>query len=398
MNTDLRGESPDIRDASEKSDKKMFRGSFAISLLVHGIVLLIIGSIVIVPGAVRRLMPVATVAPPPIEVPEPPKLEEIPPDASPDAGGSPIGDQAPEASASQDAAQMDALVVDSATASSPRLNASPGASTITSNVFKQGGGGGQGGSGGGTGSGIGRGSGKGTTFFGAAQKFDNSLEGRFFDLKQSPARVATPGSPGGPLGNTILKEFVESGFDEVKFGNKYYSPSIHLFASHIFIPTIPATLGPKFFNVEKTVKPNAYIIHYKGLVAPPASGTYRFMGSADDWLAVALDGKVVFEGSLQDGIFTSWKTSSDGGDWIDWKSNDFKRLDIVIGERPGGVSHFWLFIQEQGREYAKGGNGRPVLPVFRVDNVKVELPPGTDPGTYPEFAQDGPVFKVKAIK
>jgi len=378
------------RNSAEQSDKKMVRGSFAVSLFIHAIILLLIGSIVVVPGAIQKLMPVASVPTAPVDIPQPPKIDEAPPqDQSLDTGGTPISDVPQAATPSQDSTQPDALVMDSPAPMAPRMMTSSGPSSIASDVFKQGG---QGGSGGGAGgSGIGKGIMAGKTLFGSNQKVVKALEGRFYDLKQTPGRSPTPGNAVS-LGNSILKGFVESGFDDSIFGSKYYSPSVRLYASHIFVPVISAALGPEYFNVAKTVKPNAYIIHYVGYVAPPTTGVYRFMGKADDWLAVALNGKVVFEGSLGDGKFTSWKPEDSkdfGGDWIQWGAHDFKKIDIVIGERPGGISYYNLFIQEKGKVYP--GN---VLPIFRVDDEKVELPPGS---SYPEFSL-GPVFKVKDKK
>jgi hypothetical protein len=39
------------------------------------------------------------------------------------------------------------------------------------------------------------------------------------------------------------------------------------------------------------VQPSNWIIHYKGQVSPPSAGTYRFWGTADDLIAVAVNGK-----------------------------------------------------------------------------------------------------------
>lgn len=415
-------------DKTEPADKKMMRGSFAISLLVHGTILLLLGSIIIVPGVVRQMSHIAQVAPPP-SLPEAPKMEEEEtPDAakSDDGGGSPIGDVPdPSSTSTTQDATMDALTVNSPVSAGPSMNASSGASSVPG-AFA----GGKGGSGGGTGTGVGRGSGsgvgRGTGFklFGSKEKLDDSFIGRFYDLKQDRSRKKT--NPDTPK---IWKDFVAGSFSASKLSN-YFSPPDVLYATYVMVPIMQADAAPKAYNVEKEVEPTNWGVHYQAMVAPTVDGTYRFDGVADDYLVVGINSHVVLDGSLTvawmptstadpvsfvgplpKGLEASnWKNKEPRihnfggswypivpGDWIEWKANDFKKMDILISERPGGQFCAILLIEEKGKTYETGPDGCPILPLFRVDPARVEMPADIDKRTYPAFIM-GPIFKAKHLR
>jgi hypothetical protein len=71
-----------------------------------------------------------------------------------------------------------------------------------------------------------------------------------------------------------------------------------------------ATEGPKAFDVAKDVQPRMWVVHYKGIVTPPESGTYHFVGGGDDTLFVKFDGKNVLDGST---VFQTGPEGSKGG-------------------------------------------------------------------------------------
>lgn len=419
--------------SGDEKDKKVVGGSFAISLLVHGMILLLIGSIIIVPGVVKKMTQITAVAPPPTVIPEPPKMEESPDVKSDDGGGSPITDT-PEnvpANTSKDTdATVDALTVVSPTSTGPSMNASPGASSANVGAFTSG----RGGSGGGTGTGIGKGAGAGKgTFFGSTEKLDNSLIGKFYDLKQTTSQKPTLLGAGGwdaqacAQNGIALHEFVHSGFSAATL-SKYFSPKLVLYAPYVFVPGMPADKAPEAFNVQNEVKPSHWVVHYQAMVAPQEDGVYRFTGFADDYLIIGVNGKEVLDGSLpidwlehgrlegKTWIATEWRHHSaeppypvprgrpandslhlNPGDWIEWKANDFKKLDIAFGECPGGLFCGYIFIERKGDKYEKGTNGAPILPIFRIGDAKVSFGPDVNPDTYPEFSY-GPIFKAKHIQ
>lgn len=386
-----------LQNSDEKSDKKMVQGSFAVSLILHGILLLIIGSLVIVPGAIKKYMPVTAAQVAPVQIPEPPKIDDaVPAEQSVDAGGSPIGDvPEPSSTSTSTDTTMDALTIASPASTGPSMNATPGTSSIPG-AFN----GGKGGFGGGTGTGIGTGSGPGVgkmsrTLFGSTAKSKESLEGHFYDLKQSKDKVELPGGPEARA--KAIEEFITSGFSPAKL-QTFFQASSALYTTHIFFPNMNTTEAPKAFNVEKDVKPSGWIAHYQAVVAPPTSGMWRFVGWGDDFLVVGVNRKVVLDGSIW-GLNVEGKVDTlpgmfgVAGNWIDWKADEFRKVDIVIGDHIPINFGGWLYVQKKD-EPPRAGETTPPLYLFRITNTKVALPKNVL-GTHPPILDDGPVFKTK---
>lgn len=399
------------KEKSDTQEKKMIGGSFAVSLVVHAILLLIIGSIVIVPAAMEKIMPVTSVAPPPMDIPEPPPMDDSTPADSLEEEGTPISEVKEAATSREEttASELDALVVDSPLANAPRLNASSGTGALSSDVFAERSA--PSGSGG-TGN---RGTGKGgrTTFFGSQEKFDNSMIGKFYDLKQTRSRTPSTGDSA-----VVLRDFFASGFTPAKLKD-YFSPSQLLYAPYIFLPWMKADEAPKAYGVEKDVKPSRWVAHYRALVAPPTDGTFRFVGVADDFLVVGINGQVVLDGSYpvvskpdksDSWALTAWRPKDPTfrvrgsaipmayGDWIEWRASEFKKIDVLVGEWPGGQFYAYLLIQQKGKNYKTGDNNSPILSLFRLDGAKIEFPPEIlKANNYPEYST-GPIFKAKHVQ
>jgi|GEM_PF-510987 len=399
------------KNVEDKTEKKMIRSSFAVSLFIHALVLLIIGSIVIVPGAVQKLLPVTSVPTTPVDIPQPPKMEEAAPmDQSLDPGSSPISDQPQNAAPTPDTAKADALVLDTPSSMGPRMDASPGASaTITSDVFKQGGQGGSSGNDSGSGLSLGRGLGK-ATLFGNTEKIDSSLVGKIYDFKQDH-----DGRPQKFDVGKDIQAIIRSGFSHGEL-EKYFSPKTVLYSTHLYMPTFSADEGPKAFGVEKTIQPVNFMVYYHGYIAPPHDLTFRFVGYGDDWLIVTINHKVVLDGSFTTTCcahspdirtytrtFFSWNPPTDYcaspyhpayGEWITWPANEYRSIDILISETGGAVSAYDLQIQEKDHPYEKGTQGRsqgePILPLFRVASDEPEVNKN-----FYLFKDGGPIFKAK---
>lgn len=407
---------------ADSADKKMMGGSFAVSFLIHGTVLLLVSGFILVPAIKRTPLPITPVTIRQDFLPEPPK--EIPPDESKQSDGgngsplnnepidNPIQPQAKEAG-------PDILVTPNSLNHSPRVSVGAGGVSSINGAFSNGR------PGPGTGPGLG-GPGLGVvrkTIFnpiGSKDKSDNSFVGRFYDLKQDRSRK----SKGFPDTPKILKDFITSDFSTSKLSN-FFSPPDPLYAPYIMVPVMPADVAPKAYNVEKEVQPTNWLVHYQAMVAPTVDGTYRFDGVADDYLVVGVNGKVILDGSLsvawgpsslhphpdvKGTEATNWKNKEPllpsfrnswypivPGDWVEWKAGEFKKMDIVISERPGGQFCAILLIEEKGKVYQNGSDGCPILPVFRVDSATVQLPAEIDKRTYPEFIM-GPVFKARHVK
>ncbi len=272
------------------------------------------------------------------------------------------------------------------------------------------------GTGQGGGEGGGGGNGAGLNLFGL-RTGGAGLLGTFFDLKQTPNRRPTKigENSGRGLSKEAQKEYqvavsqyIKNGMDDRALTSRYFKGAIPLYATQIFIPRMLAKEGPKAFNLESQVEPSRWIVHYKGAVIAPESGTYRFVGVCDDVMVVRFDGRIVLDcGSMYatdrpparffafDGLEAmmgggSWFKGCGEGSAFDVEAGQTYPIDIVIGEWPGGEFKAYLQILKEGMEYQKDSKNNPILPLFRVAPGKTPTPAK---GTAPVFMPDGPIWK-----
>jgi hypothetical protein len=233
--------------------------------------------------------------------------------------------------------------------------------------------------------------------FGGKKASEAALMGVLYDLKQTQQGAPTGVDASGYV--DVLDEFVTMGFDEDVL-NRFYRVSRPRYATEIFIPLINADVAPKAFGVDRFVKPSRWVIHYKGQVAPPEDGVYRFWGYADDMLLAGVNGKLVLEGSRGDCRVKSmnFKPSENGGlsgandslragHWMQLKASEPVDLDILIGERPGGGFCAFLLVEKQGQVYEKKGQ-YPIVPIFQVAPHDTEVT-----GEAPPFAKGFPPWR-----
>jgi len=264
---------------------------------------------------------------------------------------------------------------------------------------------GSGGMGGGSGSGGG-----GIPFFGVRNA--QGLAGTFYDLKQTPDRKPTgigtnPGKV--PYHDTqyeeVVKHFVRGGFSPQSLEH-YFQGSVPIYAQQIFVPGIKADDGPKAFGLEKDVRPSRWIVVYRGKVIAPDSGSYRFVGWADDVIVVRFNHNLVLDGSFAN--VSDWKRKKVYhydfphrgfayagfvvGDAVSVTKGEAYDIEVMIGESPGGDFFAQLLMEKVGEKYDKDKAGNPILPVFRVANVPT---PDTSKsnGSVPT-APNGPVWTV----
>jgi hypothetical protein len=216
-----------------------------------------------------------------------------------------------------------------------------------------------------------------TTAFGSDRRGTAALVGIFYDLKQSQQRVALPGS--GRDYAKIVDEFLVSGLDEGLL-NRFFRAGRPLYTTQIATGRLNAEAAPKAFGVEGVVQPRLWVVHYKGQVAPPEDGVYRFVGAADDMLAVTIERKVVLVGNHPATKFPvlNWQRAVDPGpkpaahegaiygDWIELRAGRPVDIDILVGERPGGIFNALLLYQKKGEVYPLTKKGEVVLPLFQI--------------------------------
>ncbi|MEI7962405.1 MAG: hypothetical protein WCI42_01080 [Verrucomicrobiota bacterium] len=232
----------------------------------------------------------------------------------------------------------------------------------------------------------------GLTAFGFKGKA-KGLVGRLYDLKQTPDHHPTAITD-RPKHNEVMIEFLK-GWDE-KVLERYYKATNTVTALQVFIPLMDADKAPAAFGAEKEIAPSHWIIHYKGTVRAPKSGTFRFTGYADDAMAVRFDRKNAFIGGLlredetsfYGGTYPKQTYDRPVGPWFTVQSGDKYPIEIMISEVPGGKFEAFLQIEEQNpvHPYPKKtygeGSGNPALPVFALMKG-LPLPPYEPPSTTP---------------
>jgi hypothetical protein len=234
-----------------------------------------------------------------------------------------------------------------------------------------------------------------SSVFGHHERKGATLIGIFYDLKQTQQREPIPDFARRYV--IEIDAFLSSGFDEALF-NRFFRAALPLYTTQFSMPRMNADAAPKAFGVEGLVKPKYWVIHYKGQIAPPVDGTYRFVGNFDDLLIVAINRKVVLDGSRPDTRMKNlaWKEAADKGptvaantlakygDWVDLKADQPVDIDILIGERPGGFFHGVLLYEKKGESYGVNAKGQAVLPLFQL---------APNPGKDATFTTDRPVWK-----
>lgn len=379
---------------------------FLIAIAVHLLALLAVGSVVIFKGG----NPLAMFTGEKVESgdagpesPAPPASEE----PTPQEDSAPMAETTPTPTEITETTEILSLSTPSPT---PSFTPTTPAKTSTLPSMGSGSSAGKGGSAGGGGPKRAR-TGKGS-LFGFDETLEDDLIGTMYDLKlESSGKKATGlGDSDTDFYKAVRGLLAGNRVNESAL-RRYFCVPKKLGATQIFIPSCDASEAPKVFQVADKVKPNYWVIHYKGRFSPPVSGQYRFVGKADDLLWVAVEGRTVLEAHWDNQNFlTNWRPrdhvnehsiydfmggNTDGdrqrafltyGDWINLEAGKPKDLEILLGEYGGGRFFGVLLIQQQGQEDKKGkSKERPLIPLFMtaepsaqqkqtMRNAKLEFP------------------------
>ena len=254
--------------------------------------------------------------------------------------------------------------------------------------------------------------------FGAKEvQSGGSFSVRLYDLKQFSSRKANPdlrklGAP--KLIRQEVTKFIKGGWSTSHFARFFRAP-VTLYPTQIFIPEIFSEEAPKAFEAEQYIEvhPDAgWVALYRGKISPPADGVYRFVGVGDDILVVRVDGRIVLDagGAKMTDFVTDqpdkpayaydywsnqWNISNRGGfvvgNRMDLKAGHFYDIQVVFSDQGGWCAGMILF-QQEGVDYAKDAKGNPILPVFRVADVK---PVSARRNGIPVYLKDGPIWLAK---
>ncbi len=252
------------------------------------------------------------------------------------------------------------------------------------------------------------------TLFGGSQSIGNDFVGIFYDLKRNRTGGTISYSPEA-FSDRVIK-FIKSGWSSGQLA-RYYRSANELYATCFMVPPVFSLLAPEAFGEPDTVGA-LWLAHYKGELVCPVSHTngitFRFRGVADNILVVRVDNEVVLSGCTAGGGLgevinqAAWlgNLSADSrkyymgsdlavvGDWIRLEPGAPKKMEVLMGEIPGGAFFAMLAVEEQGVEYPKGPQGNPILPMFKtveppldqIETIYADLIPGQLSVT------NGPVF------
>lgn len=219
--------------------------------------------------------------------------------------------------------------------------------------------------------------GGGATGFGGSGGSSADLVGTLWDLKRD-----SRGNNRRISFNQDLRRMLDADFSGPEMRDFFRVPR-QVFLSHLFVPIIRAESGPEAFGVADQMEPRGWVIHYQGYIQPQVPGTFRFVGEFDDVILVRIDGQVVLE-SNWGGRATDWRPQEPlrgrrglrsrdlvYGDWIQLENRPH-RIEIVIGENPGGHVGGLLLVQDQNQTYRQTPSGHPILPLFTLHPFTAE--------------------------
>ncbi len=297
----------------------------------------------------------------------------------------------------------------------PDMPSIPSATTVVPGMMAGMGGAGFGtglGFGSGMGSGMGGGGGGGGFGFFGLRGTGDGLIGTFYDFKRDehgkPTGLKAWGGGKGDGGRKtytdILKDFVNSSAWKVPSSHKHFTSKARLTSKAFFFPAIHDDEAGKAFQTPEA-GPGMWVAHYAGMVTPPVTGRYRFVGWGDNVMIVGLNGKVVLDASdigyvdrsrAHKGAVSFPKKGSTPmfeGDWFALSANMAVKIDILLGDE-GGIFCAGLHIQKEGESYSSGKGGVPTLPLWLAGALGPEEKKlyGTYLGGQ---AFGGPVFRSK---
>lgn len=241
--------------------------------------------------------------------------------------------------------------------------------------------------------------------FGSGTKVEGDLVGRLYDFKRD-----ADGKARSVNYWTDLKTMVES-ISSHRRPREVYSVPREVYLSHLFVPYTQAEAGPEAFGVADLMEAKGWVAHYSGQVQPLHGGEYRFVGDFDDTLIVLIDGKTVLEVTWDHannmGGVSGWTAKENVGthraftgrnlvygDWVELNGDQPQRIDVFVGERPGGMIGGVLLVERKGETYGKNADGSPVLPVFAVSTLSMEEQQRLDSARGIRFARQTPVMKI----
>ncbi len=263
------------------------------------------------------------------------------------------------------------------------------------------------GSGFGTGGGAGGLGRLGGSVFGYTQGLATDMQGTFWDLKQN--REARGNGMDNGKYTAEVEKFLGGSWSESEMREFFKAPK-SLYLTHLAIPDCPAEAAPAAYGVADKVQAKMWLAYYDGFIEAPEAGQWRFIGMGDDVLVVKLGSRIVLDASWLPWKPSGWKGSGDKenrkwplgnntaeiGNWFTLEPGKPVRLQITVGERPGGRFCQFLCIEKKGQEPPRAANGRPTWDLFKIDELSEEEKKMLGAlGGNQKIGLDGPLFKTR---
>lgn len=188
----------------------------------------------------------------------------------------------------------------------------------------------------------------------------------------------------------LLRLFNENDWNLFTFSQIYRSPK-KLYTTHFMMPPFSSVIGPRAFGIENSnFNLENWVVHYKGKIASPKDGRFRFWGQADQMLFVRINGELVFKSTWfsADDYMVDWQSPSDEnlqyymgnngavvGDWFDLKVGEPIVMEVLIGDNANiaGKASFMLVIEDESEDYDRNRDGLPYLPAFKTSEFLPQL-------------------------
>lgn len=185
----------------------------------------------------------------------------------------------------------------------------------------------------------------------------------------------------------IFKPFTESGWNPRVLAPYYRAPQ-KIYSTHIMIPPTASEHGPAASGASLSSGIDAvnWMFHFKGNIARPEGGRFRFWATADNFLAIRINKKVVIAcgfGSFEPGdkgvdwcedwaptdeqsgkyrFGHAWATVSD---WFELEPGVPAEMEYFFGAH-GGLAKCMVNVEQEGEDYDKNREGMPILPAFKT--------------------------------
>ena len=210
----------------------------------------------------------------------------------------------------------------------------------------------------------------------------NDLVGTYYDTKRDRKGKNISNSVGGY--QLAAYKFMSRGWNPSVF-SRFFRSSTKLYTQAIVIPETMATMAPLSFADEEGVGA-LWLVHYKGQLVHKDAIRFRFYGSANEFMIVRVDGKIVLGACWNDDrrgvvIGTLWDSSDSNtdrwywgrgsvqiGDWITLEPGIPLDMEVLLGDN-GASTGFILAVEVEGVEYERSGQGAPILPVFKTSDL-----------------------------